>query len=547
MLRGLQNRCGGLNSSRMGSIPIPSVSLPHAHRPIAGARAVIFDAHARGAPGLVVSLWRAKMDDYREYLRSIPKVDEVMKIKKLADLAEQGSRTEAVETVRSLTEKLRHQILRAAADTGTNGQKRGDSRAFCIPPAEELAEQAAALLEKQPGTHLRRVINATGVVLHTNLGRAVLPETAVRAAAEAAGFSSNLEYDLDNGTRGSRHAHVEEILKKITGAEAAMAVNNNAAAVLLCLSALAAGKEVIVSRGEEVEIGGAFRVPDIMRQSGAILKEIGTTNRTKPEDYRDAVTENTGALLKVHKSNYRIVGFTRETTLQELKEIGQETGLPVLYDMGSGLFTDLGRFGIDEPVVSAALKAGADLVMFSGDKLLGGPQAGFAVGKKELIDRMKKHPLARAVRVDKMTIAAAEAVLRLYLDPEKAMREIPALRQITAGEDSLRARAEAFVKSLESSAGTKGWRFAAEPCEDKPGGGSAPAAVLKGYAVTVCPEEESSGSGNTPEQLEMALRQAALPVICRIAEGKLWLSFRTVRPEEEDRLLESLLEATARQ
>ena len=518
MLRGLQNRCGGLNSSRMGSIPIPSVSLPHAHRPIAGARAVIFDAHARGAPGLVVSLWRAKMDDYREYLRSIPKVDEVMKIKKLADLAEQGSRTEAVETVRSLTEKLRHQILRAAADTGTNGQKSGDSRAFCIPTAEELAEQAAALLEKQPGTHLRRVINATGVVLHTNLGRAVLPETAVRAAAEAAGFSSNLEYDLDN-----------------------------AAAVLLCLSAIAAGKEVIVSRGEEVEIGGAFRVPDIMRQSGAILKEVGTTNRTKPEDYRDAVTENTGALLKVHKSNYRIVGFTRETTLQELKEIGQETGLPVLYDMGSGLFTDLGRFGIDEPVVSAALKAGADLVMFSGDKLLGGPQAGFAVGKKELIDRMKKHPLARAVRVDKMTIAAAEAVLRLYLDPEKAMREIPALRQITAGEDSLRARAEAFVKSLESSAGTKGWRFAAEPCEDKPGGGSAPAAVLKGYAVTVCPEEESSGSGNTPEQLEMALRQAALPVICRIAEGKLWLSFRTVRPEEEDRLLESLLEATARQ
>ena len=202
------------------------------------------------------------------------------------------------------------------------------------------------------------------------------------------------------------------------------------------------------------------------------------------------MTENTGALLKVHKSNYRIVGFTRETTLQELKEIGQETGLPVLYDMGSGLFTDLGRFGIDEPVVSAALKAGADLVMFSGDKLLGGPQAGFAVGKKELIDRMKKHPLARAVRVDKMTIAAAEAVLRLYLDPEKATREIPALRQITAGEESLRARAEAFVKKLESAPETAGWRFAAEPCEDRPGGGSAPAAVLKGYAVTVWPEEE---------------------------------------------------------
>ena len=415
------------------------------------------------------------MNDYREYLRSIPKVDEVMKIKKLADLAEQGSRTEAVETVRSLTEKLRQKILSAAADAETNGQKSGDSQAFCIPTAEELADQAAALLEKQPGAHLRRVINATGVVLHTNLGRAVLPETAARAAAEAAGYPSNLEYDLDNGTRGSRHAHVEEILKKITGAEAAMAVNNNAAAVLLCLSALAAGKEVIVSRGEEVEIGGAFRVPDIMRQSGAILKEIGTTNRTKPEDYRDAVNENTGALLKVHKSNYRIVGFTRETTLQELKEIGQEAGLPVLYDMGSGLFMDLGRFGIDEPVVSAALKAGADLVMFSGDKLLGGPQAGFAVGKKELINRMKIHPLARAVRVDKMTIAAAEAVLRLYLDPEKAMREIPVLRQITAGEDSLRARAEAFVKTLESTPGTARWRFAAEPCEDRPGGGSAPA------------------------------------------------------------------------
>ena len=481
------------------------------------------------------------MDDYRSLLRSIPKVDEVMKIKNLADLAEQGSRTEVVETVRWMTEKLRLRILGAAADVSD----RGDSPAICVPSAEELAEQAVKYLEKRPETHLRRVINATGVVLHTNLGRAVLPETAARAAAEAARCPSNLEYDLENGERGSRYAHVEEILKKLTGAEAAMAVNNNAAAVLLCLSSLAAGKEVIVSRGEEVEIGGAFRVPDILRQSGAVLKEVGTTNRTKPEDYREAVTENTGALLKVHTSNYRIIGFTRETTLQELKELGRETGLPVLYDMGSGLFMDLGRWGIDEPTVSSALRAGADLVMFSGDKLLGGPQAGFAAGKKELIDRMKKHPLARAVRVDKMTIAAAEAVLRLYLDPEKALREIPALSQITAGEESLRARAENAVKVLEGTPGTAGWRFAAEPCEDRTGGGSAPTAVLKGYAVTICPEE---GTGrNTPELLEKTLRQAAVPVICRIADGKVWIALRTVRPEEEDKLLESVLEAVRKQ
>lgn len=492
------------------------------------------------------------MEDFRAYLRSIPKVDEVMKVKKLADLAEQGSRTEAVETVRRMTEELRQKILRAAEGKTSGGNE------LCVPSAEELAALAAEALKAQPARHLRRVINATGIVLHTNLGRAVLPEAAVRAAAEAAGLPSNLEYDLEEGGRSSRHSHVEEILKKLTGAEAAMAVNNNAAAVLLCLSSVVQGREVIVSRGEEVEIGGSFRVPDIMRQSGAVLKEVGTTNRTKPEDYRDAVTENTGALLKVHTSNYRIIGFTRETTLKELSEIGGAAGLPVLYDMGSGLFTDLSRFGIDEPTVPAALKAGADLVLFSGDKLLGGPQAGFAVGKKELIDKMKKHPLARAVRVDKMTLAASEAVLRLYLDPAKAMREIPALRQISAGPEELRARAEAAAEALAKQPEAEGWHFAAEPCEDRTGGGSAPAAVLKGYAVTASPERTEKAAGKDPdvsgdaehgcgirtaEALERALRHASVPVICRISEEKIWLSLRTVRPEEEERLIQSVREA----
>ena len=492
------------------------------------------------------------MEDYRAYLRSIPKVDEVMKVKALADLAELGFRAEAVELVRQMTEGLRQKILSAAEAEADSAND------IYVPSAEKLAVQAAEALNKRPPRHLRRVINATGVVLHTNLGRAVLPEAAVRAAAEAAGFPSNLEYDLESGGRGSRHSHVEEILKRLTGAEAAMAVNNNAAAVLLCLSSLAAGKEVIVSRGEEVEIGGSFRVPDIMRQSGAILKEVGTTNRTKPEDYREAVTENTGALLKVHTSNYRIIGFTRETTLKELSELGGAAGLPVLYDMGSGLFTDLSRFGIDEPTVPAALKTGADLVLFSGDKLLGGPQAGFAVGKKELIDKMKKHPLARAVRVDKMTLAAAEAVLRLYLDPEKAMREIPALCQISAGKEELRGRAESLQEALSGLPKGEGWRFAAEPCEDRTGGGSAPAAVLKGYAVTICPAEkeeaaaagkraeEEMGKGRhvrTAETLEQTLRCASVPVICRISEGKVWLSLRTIRPEEEKLLIQSVQEA----
>ena len=475
------------------------------------------------------------MEERNELLRAIPKVDEVLKAMLSGDdpgdasrreTAKEMSHAEAADTVRRLTGELRQAVLEGRLQNMDE-----------MPDAAALAEQAAEYLRNTPEHHLRRVINATGVVLHTNLGRAVLPEKAVCAAAEAARHPSNLEYDLSEGVRGSRQVHVEEILKKITGAEAAMAVNNNAAAVLLCLSALAAGKEVIVSRGEEVEIGGSFRVPDIMKQSGASLVEVGTTNRTKPEDYRDAVTENTAALLKVHTSNYRIIGFTRETTLQELSELKQD--LPLLYDMGSGLFIDLDRYGIDEPAVSQALKAGADLVMFSGDKLLGGPQAGFAVGKKALIDRMKKHPLARAFRVDKMTLAAAEAVLKLYLDPDRALREIPTLRQITAGEEELCVRAVKLQMQMEQRFMGQGYLFLPEPCGDRVGGGAAPETALPGYAVTI----RGLVPGRTPEQLASALRNTQIPVIGRIADGRLWLSLRTVEEEEEETLVQSIAEA----
>ena len=454
------------------------------------------------------------MGKNQELLRKLPKIDEMLQDEHLIFFTEIMPRQVVVETLREVIDMVRREII--------------DGRREEIPAVEELAGLVKQRVFEEQGKSLRRVINATGVVLHTNLGRANLSRRACESVLEAAGYYSNLEYDIKKGSRGSRHDHVEQLIRKITGAQAAMVVNNNAAATMLCLSALARGKEVITSRGELVEIGGSFRIPEIMEESGAHLLEVGATNKTKPADYRKAFHgEMTGAFLKVHTSNYKIVGFTQEVSIRELaalRDESEEFSVPVIYDMGSGLMTDLSGCGIGEPTVTEALKEGADVVLFSGDKLLGGPQCGVVIGKKEYVDRMKSHPMARAFRVDKMTLAALEATFFEYQDSKRAMREIPVLRMITETGIRLKEKAEKLCGQLSEAAHSL--EFMVEPCRDQVGGGSAPLVMLEGYAVTV------SGEDFNAERSERLLRKEELPIIARVARDKLWLSVRTIDETE---------------
>ena len=454
------------------------------------------------------------MGKNQELLRKLPKIDEMLQDEHLIFFTEIMPRQVVVETLREVIDMVRREII--------------DGRREEIPAVEELAGLVKQRVFEEQGKSLRRVINATGVVLHTNLGRANLSRRACESVLEAAGYYSNLEYDIKKGSRGSRHDHVEQLIRKITGAQAAMVVNNNAAATMLCLSALARGKEVITSRGELVEIGGSFRIPEIMEESGAHLLEVGATNKTKPADYRKAFHgEMTGAFLKVHTSNYKIVGFTQEVSIRELaalRDESEEFSVPVIYDMGSGLMTDLSGCGIGEPTVTEALKEGADVVLFSGDKLLGGPQCGVVIGKMEYVDRMKSHPMARAFRVDKMTLAALEATFFEYQDSKRAMREIPVLRMITETGIRLKEKAEKLCGQLSEAAPSL--EFMVEPCRDQVGGGSAPLVMLEGYAVTV------SGEDFNAERSERLLRKEELPIIARVARDKLWLSVRTIEETE---------------
>ena len=454
------------------------------------------------------------MGKNQELLRKLPKIDEMLQDEHLIFFTEIMPRQVVVETLREVIDMVRREIIDGGREE--------------IPAVEELAGLVKQRVFEEQGKSLRRVINATGVVLHTNLGRANLSRRACESVLEAAGYYSNLEYDIKKGSRGSRHDHVEQLIRKITGAQAAMVVNNNAAATMLCLSALARGKEVITSRGELVEIGGSFRIPEIMEESGAHLLEVGATNKTKPADYRKAFHgEMTGAFLKVHTSNYKIVGFTQEVSIRELaalRDESEEFSVPVIYDMGSGLMTDLSGCGIGEPTVTEALKEGADVVLFSGDKLLGGPQCGVVIGKKEYVDRMKSHPMARAFRVDKMTLAALEATFFEYQDSKRAMREIPVLRMITETGIRLKEKAEKLCGQLSEAAPSL--EFMVEPCRDQVGGGSAPLVMLEGYAVTV------SGEDFNAERSERLLRKEELPIIARVARDKLWLSVRTIEETE---------------
>jgi L-seryl-tRNA(Ser) seleniumtransferase len=388
---------------------------------------------------------------------------------------------------------------------------------------ELVARDAAARADAAARTRLRGVINATGVIVHTNLGRAPLPAGAIEQVSAIADGYSNLEYDLEAGGRGSRQAHVEELLRDLTGAEAALAVNNCAAAALLACAALAAGGEIVVSRGQLVEIGGSFRVPEVVEQSGARLREVGTTNRTRLADYERAVGPDTGAIMRAHPSNFRTLGFTQEVEIEELCELGAREGLPVVDDAGSGALAEDVPELAEEPAVRRSVAAGCAVTCFSGDKLLGGPQAGLMVGTSEAIERCRRHPLARALRIDKLSLAALEATLRLYADPATARREVPVLRMLTAAESDLATRAERMRATLEAA----GVEARVETAVARAGGGALPLTELEGPVCSIAP-----GPGGVDE-LAARLRRGEPPVIARAHEGRLLLDPRTLRDDAE--------------
>jgi L-seryl-tRNA(Ser) seleniumtransferase len=453
----------------------------------------------------------------QQVLRKIPSVDDILSRPEIVDLLKVHPRHVVVEAIREGLGRLREEILHKE-----ELPLLGDTL-FSFENLYPLFQKELAL-QIQP--RLRRVINATGVVIHTNLGRAPLHPSAIEHIIEISKTYSNLEYDLDRGERGSRYAHVEEILCRLSGAESALVVNNNAGAVLLVLNTLAEGKEVIVSRGELVEIGGAFRIPDVMKRSGALLREVGTTNRTHLDDYRKAIGPQTALLLKVHTSNFRVMGFTSEVSLQDLVQFGREHQLPVVDDLGSGCLIDLTRYGLEkEPTVQETIKTGVDAVTISGDKLLGGPQAGIILGKKKFLDLFKINPLTRALRIDKLTLAALEATLLLYLDERKAMEEIPTLRMLSLDTRRLKRRGKRLLKKLSGMTNKKA-TFTLKEEVSQVGGGALPLQRLPTMAVAIKPLEVSVNS------LEENLRKGDPPIISRISKEELILDMRTVSDGE---------------
>ena len=460
------------------------------------------------------------MTDKQTLLRQLPAVDRVLKCPNMQDLARHCPHMLLLEAAQETVAALREAILREAADLDLS--------------VDAVAERAMRLAESKMAASLRHVINATGTLLHTNLGRAPLCEAALAAIDRVSRSYSNLEFDLDSGRRGHRYSHIDRLLCRLTGAEAAAVVNNNAGAVLLALTALAKGKEAIVSRGEMIEIGGAFRIPDVMEAGGVTLKEVGTTNKTHLKDYAGAVGEQTGLLLKVHTSNYRIVGFTKEVPAAEMVELAHRHGIPVMEDLGSGMLMDLSPFGLPrEPTVREAVEAGIDVVTFSGDKLLGGPQAGLIVGSRAAIDKIRHHPMARAMRIDKLSLAALEATLALYLDREQAIRQIPVLRMLSMPAAELRQRSQTLADLLQKALGERARvDVISEP--SAVGGGALPLTELPGYAVALAPGDISV------DALAVALRQGTPPIIGRCQENRLLLNLRTVLPAEETILLRNL-------
>jgi len=448
--------------------------------------------------------------------RDLPSVDRVMASDGMAALTEAYPRDWVVDLVRRQLDRARQKIR----DGGT------------APSAGDVADGVSGELRSMTEVAPRQVINATGVVIHTNLGRAPLSPAAIEAMTQAAKGYTDLEMDLRTGRRGSRQAHLQSLLQQVTGAEAALAVNNNASAILLGLSALSVGKEVIVSRAEAVEIGGGFRIPDVLKQSGATLIDVGTTNRTYLRDYEDAITENTAALLKVHSSNFRVEGFTAEVEPSELVALSKEKGIPVLHDVGSGALLPTEAYGLaHEPTPQESIAAGVGLVFFSGDKLLGGPQSGMIVGTSELVRRLERHPLARAIRIDKMSLAGLTATLLHYLKQE-AESEVPIWRMISAGEQEIKDRAERWKSQLSLPGEVIASKSAV-------GGGSLPGETLPTWVLALSCEGDAGG----PDTVMRRLREAKPPVVARIEDDRVILDPRTVLPEEEDSLLTAVRDA----
>ena len=461
----------------------------------------------------------------QKYLSHIPNVDRILAKPEMVQLENRVPKGIILEAVRRGLDHLRQRII-----TARNPRDLDES----IFSFENLLPHFMEEIENQVNPKLKRVINATGVVIHTNLGRSLLHEGAIEHIAQVSRHYSNLEFDLNQGKRGSRYSHVEEILCRLTGAEAALVVNNNAAAVLLVLNTLADGKEVIVSRGQLVEIGGAFRIPDVMKRSGAILREVGTTNRTHLSDYENAIGEHTALILKVHTSNFRIVGFTADVELRELAELAHSQRLPVMEDLGSGCLIDLSKYGLDwEPTVQEAIKEGADIVTFSGDKLMGGAQAGIILGRREYIQSIKVNPLNRALRIDKLTLAGLESTLLIYLDEAKAAREIPTLRMLTYSHDELRRRALGLSRKIRKRIST-GVRVGVRDDVSQVGGGAYPIQLLPTYVVTLKPDHGSV------HQLEERLREGKPPIIARVSKEEVLLDVRTIGNEEGNLIVDGI-------
>lgn len=446
----------------------------------------------------------------KEMLRNLPKMDSLLRRRDVLALIQAHGKARVLDALRQELDAARKNIMES-----------GPFDADIISLAQKRLHQKNAV---------QRVVNATGILLHTNLGRAPMAKAAAAAAYEAALGYCDLEFDLASGKRGARLDKINALLSHLFSAESALVVNNNAAAVLLMLSALACGRDVITSRGELVEIGGSFRIPEVMEQSGARLKEVGATNKTHLSDYARAVDENTAALLKVHTSNYSIQGFTQSVSLEELKGLSEETGVPLLYDIGSGALLRLSKYGLsDEPLIQKSLAAGCDVVSFSGDKLLGGPQAGILVGKKEYIDKMKSHPLYRALRVDKMCLAALHQTLELYLDEERARTYIPFYRMLEETPERLKKRAQILLRQLSGT--IKGAKLC--PLSSLCGGGSCPTETLPSFGISIETEDA--------EAYLAALRRQETPIVARISEGRVLFDMRTVHEEEMPALQKGIL------
>ncbi|NLT35245.1 MAG: L-seryl-tRNA(Sec) selenium transferase [Gaiellales bacterium] len=464
----------------------------------------------------------------RDQLRRLPSVEELMRAAGGAGLLVAYPRSAVVAACRDVVAEMRTRILTEDAA----GHEAG--------PLDLMTLVDERVRERRQ-THLKRLINAGGVIVNTNLGRSALAPEAVAAATEAATHYSNLEYRLETGERGSRHEHVESLLVELTGAEAAMVVNNNAAAVLLMLTVLAAGQEVVVSRGQLVEIGGSFRIPDILRLSGARLVEVGTTNKTRLSDYADAITTETALLLRVHTSNFKVVGFAEEVPIDELARLGEARRIPVADDVGSGALANIAAVA-EEPSVTASVRCGADVVTFSGDKLLGGPQAGLIVGRRIWVEAMKRHPLARAVRVDKMTLAALEATLLLYREPERAISTVPTLRLLSRDEQDSREMAErlaeAICRRLRENGALDTVEVGTQKADALPGGGALPLWSIASWEVTL---KAVGGAAH----LETALRLAPVPVVSRVTRDRVHLVMAALEPEELELLADSVAWAVA--